>query len=176
MYATGICAYCGESFGVERDHILAWKRGGTETEQNFTTACSLCNKRKLDITPDEWRFYVGAPFRDGVDAEKLLAWPSTPLSPRSPISEHGLRYIKNAADRKQVPFRVVEVSGWMLTFRYKTPHVVAVPFVGSAAKARKHVAHILSNDLIGSTTGFDLLPALVKVPTETPWGDLYGVL
>lgn len=177
MYVSGVCAYCGGELGVERDHILSWRRGGMEEEQNYAIACSRCNKRKLDITPEEWRLYVGKPLQDDAPESALNKWPESPYPPTSPISEHGLRYINNA--RRQCgmkPLSVVEVPGIKLVFRYNGGYTTETRFVGSRAKARKHLAHLLLNDNIGAPIGIDMTPTLVKVPTETPWGDIYGIL
>jgi 5-methylcytosine-specific restriction endonuclease McrA len=55
-----ICQYCGrharELRGREfltRDHIFPVSRGGENSWQNVVTACSPCNNRKGDRTPDE---------------------------------------------------------------------------------------------------------------------------
>jgi len=38
---------------LTRDHVLPRTRGGPDTWTNLTTACSTCNHRKDDKTPDE---------------------------------------------------------------------------------------------------------------------------
>jgi hypothetical protein len=51
-----ICAYCGDHFATSdltRDHILPSSRGGPNTWMNCVTACSRCNKKKDDHTPEE---------------------------------------------------------------------------------------------------------------------------
>ena len=54
------CQYCGrhdralgEREGLTRDHIHPVSRGGENTWTNVVTACSTCNMRKADRTPDE---------------------------------------------------------------------------------------------------------------------------
>lgn len=56
------CQYCGrhrrELRGREfltRDHVLPTSRGGENIWENVVTACSPCNNRKGDRTPDEAR-------------------------------------------------------------------------------------------------------------------------
>ena len=50
------CAYCGQVH-AERDlqceHILPASRGGAWSWMNLVTACSACNGRKANRTPDE---------------------------------------------------------------------------------------------------------------------------
>lgn len=46
------CGYCGE-FAATVDHILPKSRGGTENWHNTIAACSSCNNRKADRTPEE---------------------------------------------------------------------------------------------------------------------------
>lgn len=52
---SGPCAYCGEPFPNEVDHVLPVSRGGTSDPENLAPACRPCNEQKLDFTPDEWR-------------------------------------------------------------------------------------------------------------------------
>ena len=50
------CQYCGGQPGSEEltiDHVLPRSRGGTSTWENCVLACTECNKRKADRTPDE---------------------------------------------------------------------------------------------------------------------------
>jgi hypothetical protein len=50
------CAYCGQRGGrLECDHIIPVSRGGATTEQNLTTSCFSCNRKKRDKTAEEWR-------------------------------------------------------------------------------------------------------------------------
>lgn len=48
------CAYCGGE-GTTTDHILPSSRGGKNTWLNTVAACTGCNQRKGDRTPDEAR-------------------------------------------------------------------------------------------------------------------------
>lgn len=57
------CVYCGWSRGVflpmsaprliHVDHIVPHSRGGLPTRENLVCACSACNLRKGDRTPEE---------------------------------------------------------------------------------------------------------------------------
>jgi len=54
------CQYCGRHRRelksrqfLTRDHVLPISRGGENTWTNVVTACSGCNHRKADRTPDE---------------------------------------------------------------------------------------------------------------------------
>lgn len=47
-----VCAYCGGP-GSTVDHLLPQSRGGRNTWLNTVTACSPCNTRKANRTPDE---------------------------------------------------------------------------------------------------------------------------
>lgn len=52
------CQYCGGSFPASRltfDHVMPRSRGGVTSWTNIVTACSDCNRRKADRTPDEAR-------------------------------------------------------------------------------------------------------------------------
>lgn len=49
------CTYCGERGGqLECDHIHPLSRGGSNDDDNLTTACRPCNRAKRDKTLDEW--------------------------------------------------------------------------------------------------------------------------
>lgn len=54
------CQYCGRHVSqfrkgekLEREHIFPQSRGGPNTWENCTTACTTCNGRKMDRTPAE---------------------------------------------------------------------------------------------------------------------------
>jgi hypothetical protein len=48
------CAYCGTTAGtIEVEHIVPLSRGGTDAQENLTLACTACNRRKGDRTPQE---------------------------------------------------------------------------------------------------------------------------
>lgn len=52
------CQYCGEKKGVNEltlDHILPRSRGGDNSPVNVVTACTQCNNRKSNRTPEEAR-------------------------------------------------------------------------------------------------------------------------
>src|SRR4051812_31500071 len=46
------CAYCGRR-GDTVDHVVPRSRGGRDTWLNTVSACSRCNNRKRDRTPEE---------------------------------------------------------------------------------------------------------------------------
>lgn len=51
-----LCAYCGNRFGrrqLTRDHVQPTSRGGKDEWTNVVTACTRCNSRKADKTPEE---------------------------------------------------------------------------------------------------------------------------
>ncbi|MDY6937079.1 MAG: HNH endonuclease [Cyanobacteriota bacterium] len=45
------CVYCGSRKQLTLDHVLPKSKGGTHTWDNVVTACSPCNARKGDRTP-----------------------------------------------------------------------------------------------------------------------------
>ncbi|MBA9078069.1 MULTISPECIES: HNH endonuclease [Rufibacter] len=47
------CQYCGASRNLTLDHLLPRSRGGQSTWHNLITACSRCNSKKGDRTPEE---------------------------------------------------------------------------------------------------------------------------
>lgn len=47
------CQYCGSAKHLTLDHLLPRSRGGETKWQNLVTACSRCNSRKGDRTPEE---------------------------------------------------------------------------------------------------------------------------
>jgi 5-methylcytosine-specific restriction endonuclease McrA len=51
------CGYCGVKCGADLtvDHIVPKSRGGSSSWDNLVSACTRCNSRKNDRTPDEAR-------------------------------------------------------------------------------------------------------------------------
>jgi hypothetical protein len=49
------CTYCGSSDGLECDHIVAVASGGSDDDDNLTTACGPCNRSKGARSVEEWR-------------------------------------------------------------------------------------------------------------------------
>lgn len=52
----GKCAYCGAMLSLEKatvDHILPMSKGGRTRWENVTIACSECNFKKNDRTPEQ---------------------------------------------------------------------------------------------------------------------------
>lgn len=50
------CQYCGEEFPYDEltyDHVVPQSEGGPTTWENIVTACSPCNMKKDDRTPEE---------------------------------------------------------------------------------------------------------------------------
>jgi 5-methylcytosine-specific restriction endonuclease McrA len=47
------CQYCGTNKNLTLDHLLPRSRGGETSWLNLVTACSRCNSRKGDRTPEE---------------------------------------------------------------------------------------------------------------------------
>lgn len=51
-----MCAYCGDTFSTKdltRDHVKPKSRGGDNSWMNLVTACTSCNNRKDNKTPEE---------------------------------------------------------------------------------------------------------------------------
>lgn len=62
------CQYCNklitEKKDLTTDHVFPKSRGGKNTYENMVTACSYCNKKKNDRTPEEsGMFPKRKPFR-----------------------------------------------------------------------------------------------------------------
>ena len=62
------CQYCGkhitEKKDLTTDHVLPQSRGGKTIYENMTTACSHCNKKKNNRTPEEaGMFPLKKPFK-----------------------------------------------------------------------------------------------------------------
>ncbi len=50
----GKCQYCGRNEGpMTVDHVIPRSNGGSETWGNLVCACSVCNNKKGDRTPQE---------------------------------------------------------------------------------------------------------------------------
>lgn len=51
------CAYCRSPFadGLEIDHIVPVRQGGSDDLENLAAACWRCNVEKGTRTPDEWQ-------------------------------------------------------------------------------------------------------------------------
>lgn len=52
------CVYCGKG-AQGYDHKIAISRGGTNHASNLAPACTRCNSRKSNRTPEEFRAYLG---------------------------------------------------------------------------------------------------------------------
>jgi 5-methylcytosine-specific restriction endonuclease McrA len=47
------CQYCGTSSELTIDHVLPRSRGGQDVWTNLVTACTKCNQKKGNRTPEE---------------------------------------------------------------------------------------------------------------------------
>ncbi len=47
------CQYCGSRSHLTVDHVHPKSRGGRDTWENLVAACTTCNNRKGDRTPEE---------------------------------------------------------------------------------------------------------------------------
>jgi 5-methylcytosine-specific restriction endonuclease McrA len=47
------CQYCGSRDRLTVDHVLPKSRGGKDTWENLVAACTSCNNRKGNRTPEE---------------------------------------------------------------------------------------------------------------------------
>ncbi len=53
--SQGHCSYCGKDSGpFEIDHIHPWSKGGSHNRENLTLSCRPCNRKKRDLTLQEW--------------------------------------------------------------------------------------------------------------------------
>ena len=49
------CRYCGEDDKpLTVDHIITWENGGATHPNNLLTACSKCNKKRGNMSYEEW--------------------------------------------------------------------------------------------------------------------------
>lgn len=62
------CQYCGRKQGslkdgeiLNRDHVVPRDQGGPNTWENCVTACSTCNSKKANRTPEEARMKLRKP-------------------------------------------------------------------------------------------------------------------
>jgi 5-methylcytosine-specific restriction endonuclease McrA len=59
------CTYCGRSdIPLTVDHVVPKARGGDDSWENLITACTICNNKKGDRTPEEARLKMNyQPFK-----------------------------------------------------------------------------------------------------------------
>lgn len=81
-----VCQYCGHRFPrteLTIDHVIPRSRGGTDSWENLVLACTSCNLRKRDRTPEEAQMPLirkpVAPrwlprFNSPLTKEELLSW------------------------------------------------------------------------------------------------------
>ena len=53
------CQYCGKRDNLTVDHVFPKSRGGKDTWENLVAACTPCNNRKGNRTPEE----IGMPLK-----------------------------------------------------------------------------------------------------------------
>jgi hypothetical protein len=51
----GPCHYCGAPDAGTIDHVIPRTQGGTHDLANLVRCCILCNSRKNNRTPEQWR-------------------------------------------------------------------------------------------------------------------------
>jgi 5-methylcytosine-specific restriction endonuclease McrA len=68
------CQYCGSKKHLTIDHIIPRCKGGKHSWENVVIACSACNSRKGDKTPEQ----VGM---------KLKSQPKAPIHPTVAFAE-----------------------------------------------------------------------------------------
>ncbi len=49
MIASAMCAHCGASSKLTKDHLIPCSRGGREISENIVLACQACNSRRRDV-------------------------------------------------------------------------------------------------------------------------------
>lgn len=47
------CQYCGRTDGLTIDHVIPKSQGGGDTWENLVTACTRCNNKKANRTPEQ---------------------------------------------------------------------------------------------------------------------------
>jgi len=59
------CAYCGRSdLPLTIDHVVPKSKGGTDTWENLVCACTICNNKKSDRSPEEAKMVLlNKPFK-----------------------------------------------------------------------------------------------------------------
>lgn len=55
----GMCVYCGSENKLTVDHVMPKSRGGRSSWENLVTACSKCNNKKDNMTPEEAGMHLG---------------------------------------------------------------------------------------------------------------------
>ncbi|MBF9254945.1 HNH endonuclease [Pontibacter sp. 172403-2] len=73
------CQYCGAVRNLTLDHLLPRSRGGATNWQNLITACSRCNARKGNRTPEE----AGLKLRSKPGRPSLLSFLQLHLTPQN---------------------------------------------------------------------------------------------
>ena len=55
------CVYCGrDDVPLTIDHKIPVEKGGTDDEGNLCACCRKCNRKKGDMSPEEWEEYLKA--------------------------------------------------------------------------------------------------------------------
>lgn len=78
VYFKGCCAYCGKPQGraktdrLDKDHVIAFSKGGKTERHNIVPACKKCNRGRGNR---EWRtWYKSQDFYDTSREEKIDKW------------------------------------------------------------------------------------------------------
>lgn len=107
----GRCAYCGlelvfDSRGWCPEHVIPPRQGGRNLISALAPACVLCNKRKRDQTPDQWRAKIKLDLqRSALRINDLL----TAYSHYSPEMVEAVTAAWNAVERAKIRFSFEEV-------------------------------------------------------------------
>lgn len=100
---SGPCAYCGDLFPDEVDHVIPVSRGGTSDRDNLAPACIRCNRDKFSLLLTDWS---AVRIQDGV------SWPPIPLAAFIRDVVHLLSPATNAACARSQP--LAEVAGGVI--------------------------------------------------------------
>jgi 5-methylcytosine-specific restriction endonuclease McrA len=78
VHFKGCCAYCGKPQGrakadrLDKDHVIAFSKGGKTERHNIVPACKKCNRGRGNR---EWRtWYKSQDFYDTSREEKIDKW------------------------------------------------------------------------------------------------------
>lgn len=78
LFFGGRCAYCGTPQGrakadrLDKDHVIAFSKGGKTERHNIIPACRKCNRGRGNRDWREW--YASQPFYEQSREEKIDKW------------------------------------------------------------------------------------------------------